>query len=304
MAGQWFIREHGKVTGPILSPELREAARRGKITPDTLVRRVESKKWCRAKQVKGLFPAPPKHSDPARTGRPLSPDPAPPEPANREEGASETPPAEPEPAEQDKRPLRKRLLRHVLIWSPVPAMVLAGVWLLNLQAESFLTEQIAYTNEWLEGKHDDEPEWIEGRLESAMGGWFVFRKAQGQEMLKRLREQATSAGSEAEAVARLEQMPDAEFAKLESETVCRDFGNPHLNAARTAFFRKHVSAVSRRRLQRRQAQQRRDRLELARRKAEKERHRQQEQRRRQADSPQLSADKQTLSKDQREIRDS
>ncbi len=54
----WYYSENDEIRGPISSTELREKARRGSISPETLVSQDQGK-WVRAAKVKGLeFPLP------------------------------------------------------------------------------------------------------------------------------------------------------------------------------------------------------------------------------------------------------
>lgn len=55
MAHQWFVRLGGKEHGPFSSSQLKQLARKGKISRDTEVRRGESGSWVPALRVKGLF---------------------------------------------------------------------------------------------------------------------------------------------------------------------------------------------------------------------------------------------------------
>jgi hypothetical protein len=49
----WHYRENHQIRGPISSVELREEARLGVITPDTLLS-LDQQKWVRAESVKGI----------------------------------------------------------------------------------------------------------------------------------------------------------------------------------------------------------------------------------------------------------
>jgi len=52
---KFYIQLEGKEVGPLSADELKSAAKRGKITKDTLIRKAESKNWHSANEVKGLF---------------------------------------------------------------------------------------------------------------------------------------------------------------------------------------------------------------------------------------------------------
>lgn len=55
MAGLWFCKLAGVVTGPLKPSELRALAQAGKLSPDDLVRQGEAGPWVPARNVRGLF---------------------------------------------------------------------------------------------------------------------------------------------------------------------------------------------------------------------------------------------------------
>ena len=57
MPSQWFYVIAGKQGGPVTSAELLALVQRGKVVPDTPVRKGSDGKWVSAKRVRGLFPA-------------------------------------------------------------------------------------------------------------------------------------------------------------------------------------------------------------------------------------------------------
>jgi hypothetical protein len=57
MASQWFVRNNNEVVGPLTTAQLVELARQGKVLENSRVRRGTEKKWYKAGNVVGLFPA-------------------------------------------------------------------------------------------------------------------------------------------------------------------------------------------------------------------------------------------------------
>ena len=55
MASQWFCQVMGKQVGPVSSIGLRNLAKQGTISPETLVRKAPDDEWVPAKRVQGLF---------------------------------------------------------------------------------------------------------------------------------------------------------------------------------------------------------------------------------------------------------
>jgi hypothetical protein len=53
----WFLIQEGKEHGPVQSGRLRELVATGQLCPTDLVRRDDMAKYCRADQIKGLFPS-------------------------------------------------------------------------------------------------------------------------------------------------------------------------------------------------------------------------------------------------------
>ena len=59
---QWFCEIAGREIGPLSPTQLRAMAAKGQILPSDCVRLGTQGKWLLARQVKGLFPAPPAQS--------------------------------------------------------------------------------------------------------------------------------------------------------------------------------------------------------------------------------------------------
>ena len=57
MAAEWFVHAKGRQHGPFSSQQLKQLALRGKIGPETPVKKGPQEAWVRASRVKGLFAA-------------------------------------------------------------------------------------------------------------------------------------------------------------------------------------------------------------------------------------------------------
>lgn len=70
MSGQWYYQSQGNAIGPLPSDTLRQLARAGGLTRDTLVRREGTQAWVRAAQIADLWE---KVSEPAVASAPAPP---------------------------------------------------------------------------------------------------------------------------------------------------------------------------------------------------------------------------------------
>jgi hypothetical protein len=52
---RWFVAQGDQALGPYSSEELKEFARDGSVTPDSLIRRDDLANWIRADRINGLF---------------------------------------------------------------------------------------------------------------------------------------------------------------------------------------------------------------------------------------------------------
>jgi hypothetical protein len=56
MATEWFYQQNGEIVGPLTAAELLAGIRKGRIQPDSLLRKDDSQ-WVAAAEVNGLFEA-------------------------------------------------------------------------------------------------------------------------------------------------------------------------------------------------------------------------------------------------------